>query len=70
MGRRHNEVADEEKRRKAAEDHARMHEDHAQAGAAREAAGQSIPPEILEQLKAKVANQPQGGQPAPPHGAH
>ncbi|MCK9460419.1 MAG: DUF4340 domain-containing protein [Proteobacteria bacterium] len=66
------QVADEEKRRKEAEDHTRMHEDHAQAGAAREAAGQSIPPEILEQLKAKMANQPQGGQPAPPppHDAH
>jgi hypothetical protein len=63
------QVADEEKRRKAAEDHARMHEDNAQATEAQQAGGQSIPPEILEQLKAKMANQPKGGPSGPPPGA-
>jgi hypothetical protein len=60
------QVAEEEKRRGEAEDHARSHDDHAQATAAAEATGQSIPPELLEKLKAQMANQPQKG---PPPGA-
>jgi hypothetical protein len=59
------QVADEEKRRKAAEEHARSHEDHAQAMQADEAGGQSIPPELLEKIKAQMAKQPKG----PPPGA-
>jgi hypothetical protein len=50
------QVADEEKRRQAAEAHARQHEDHAQAAAAAEGSGQSIPPEIMEKLKAQMGS--------------
>ena len=54
------QVAEEEKRRKEAMDHAQMHDDSAQAAAAAQAGGQSIPPEILEKLKAQMASQPKG----------
>jgi len=62
------QVAAEEKQRKAAEEHGKMHEQQRQAAQAAKAAqgqagGQEIPPEILEQLRAKA----QQGQPPSPH---
>jgi len=65
------QVAEQEKARKAAEEHARGHEEDAQARVAGQAGGQSIPPEILEKLKAQMAKQPKGApQPPPPPPAH
>jgi hypothetical protein len=63
------QVADEEKRRQEAEAHARMHEDSAQGAAAAQAGGQSIPPEVLEKLKAQMGAQGKGAPqviPVPP----
>jgi len=65
------QVAEEEKQRKAAEEHGAMHEKQKQAVQAAQAAqaqanGQAIPPQILEQLKAKAQAQPAGG----PAGQH
>lgn len=60
------QVAEQEKSRKAAEEHAQMHRDHADAAKAAEATGQSIPPEILKQLQEKMKDQPPAGE----HGNH
>jgi len=54
------QVAEEEKRRAAAMEHGQMHDDNAQAAAAAQAGGQSIPPEIMEKLKAQMGGQGKG----------
>jgi hypothetical protein len=51
------QVAEQEKARKAAEEHGKMHQEHAAEVEAAQAQGQSIPPEIMQQLQQKMKEQ-------------
>ncbi len=59
------EVAEQEKARAAAEEHAKMHRDHAAEVQAAQQSGESVPPEIMQQLQQRMKEQ--GAAPGAPH---